>query len=687
MKIGRIGLKLKQKTITLSYKAAKEYFGSNNKTISLSLLIILLEKWAYGLIYRLLIPNPKKSQTKTPLSGTSKKHPLLNFDDIRPTESFFNSSIELNIAENPTVCILINAVNCPEKYLRNCLAAIGRKMALTTYEIIVLTDVIYSLPHRIKQVLFVNPYPINKLAEETQAPYVFFMNAYLQSVNDFLTPCLQITDNYSSLTSKIIYENSGLLKYAGGKMEKDSSLGFSGVYNNPNDFEFNYITSVDFAAETLFTKTENLNGVNLTIEPNSWTNTLIKLSLNIREKLDKPIYYHPLSCFISYQEEVPKIDIQAELPTLYSSINKSILVIDAVYPTPDKDSGSRRIFELMKIFSSLNLRIYFVAHEAVTTEKYYDALINLGVRVFKGAYYREKQFSKLGKYLSEIDFAWISRPDMNEIYGPYVKQRNNNIKWIYDTVDLHFIREQRAKEVNSNISLVIDKNIEKLKEKELKLANLADYTITVTDVEKDILTGYGIQKVYTVPNVHPVQHIPSESLSFNEREGIIFIGSYLHQPNIDAAFWLIKEIMPIVWQTLPNLKVFLLGSNPSNDIIDLASNSVIVPGYIEDVSPYFLNSRLFVAPLRFGAGMKGKIGQSLEFGLPVVSTHIGVEGMNLEDEDNCLIANDTALFAEKIIHLYSNSELWIKIHENSLKAIAQYSPASVTKQLKTIFAI
>ncbi len=142
--------------------------------------------------------------------------------------------------------------------------------------------------------------------------------------------------------------------------------------------------------------------------------------------------------------------------------------------------------------------------------------------------------------------------------------------------------------------------------------------------------------------------------------------------------------MPIVWQTHPYIKVFLLGSNPTEDILGLAANSVIVPGYIEDVAPFFLNSRIFVAPLRFGAGMKGKIGQSLEFGLPVVSTEIGVEGMYLNDGENCMVADDTAKFAAKIVRLYDNEALWQRIHENSLNAIAKYSPESVTQQLKDI---
>lgn len=674
MKIDRIRLKLKTKVVTLSYAAATVYFA-NQKTITFKLIIIILKKWTYALVYYILALGIAKSK-KSKLS--------LFLNDIKPSESFFNTIYKPTVSNNPTVCIIINAVNCPEKYLHNCLAGIDNKIRSISYELIVITNERYKLPHNIKQIL---PNAIDKdnLAKSMNAQYAFLISAYHQPLNDVLD-CLQFNGDFSALTSKIIFASNGLLKYAGARYENQKVI-LQGLYANPNDFEFNYITPVELATETLFFKTSDFfASENLVLETDNWAESLAKLSSNLCANLNKPVYYHPLLAFATYSDEVSEVALDQDPAYLTQQSklkNQAILVVDAVYPTPDKDSGSRRLFELIKIFKSLNLTIYFLAHEAVTTEKYYNDLVNLGVRVFKGRYHREKQFSKLAPYLPEINFAWISRPDMNEIYGGRIKQTNPHIKWIYDTVDLHFIREQRAKQISSSVSLVIDHNIDQLKEKELKLANLADYTITVTDVEKDILNQHGIANVYTIPNIHPLQNI-DKNLLFNEREGLLFIGSYLHQPNIDAAFWLIKEIMPLVWQIHPHIKVYLLGSNPTKDIISLASDNVMVPGYIKDVAPYFLNSRIFVAPLRFGAGMKGKIGQSLEFGLPVISTEIGVEGMYLSDDENCMVANDTAAFAEKIIQLYDNGVLWQKIHKNSLDAIAKYSPESVTNQLKDI---
>ena len=167
----------------------------------------------------------------------------------------------------------------------------------------------------------------------------------------------------------------------------------------------------------------------------------------------------------------------------------------------------------------------------------------------------------------------------------------------------------------------------------------------------------------------------------------MFIGSYEHKPNIDAVVWLVNEIMPLVWNKYPNVKLTLLGSKPTAEVLKLASDRVIIPGFIADVSTYFNKSKLFVAPLRYGAGMKGKIGQSLEYGLPIVSTNIGTEGMGLRNEFHVLEANEPNAFAEQIVKLYTSKELWTKLSKNSTDSLKNYTPEVVLNQIKEIFSI
>ncbi|MGL4759188.1 MAG: glycosyltransferase family 4 protein, partial [Patescibacteria group bacterium] len=201
----------------------------------------------------------------------------------------------------------------------------------------------------------------------------------------------------------------------------------------------------------------------------------------------------------------------------------------------------------------------------------------------------------------------------------------------------------------------------------------------VTPVEQEALQQQGIRQVEVIPNIH--EPYLGESPSFNQRQGILFIGGYKHVPNIDCVEWLCQEIMPIVWQSLPDLQVTLLGSHPTEAVKQLADERINVTGYIEDVTPYFLSHRVFVSPLRFGAGMKGKIGQSLEYGLPVVSTMVGAEGIGLTDECDVLIADEKQHFAEQIIRLHEDEQLWNCLASNTQKAIKPYTSEYVKSSI------
>jgi glycosyltransferase involved in cell wall biosynthesis len=143
--------------------------------------------------------------------------------------------------------------------------------------------------------------------------------------------------------------------------------------------------------------------------------------------------------------------------------------------------------------------------------------------------------------------------------------------------------------------------------------------------------------------------------------------------------------MPLVWEKIPEITVTLLGSNPTEEVIALKSDKVQVPGYISDVSPYFLNHRVFVSPLRYGAGMKGKIGQSLEYGLPIVSTDIGIEGMNLIPEKNILVANTAEEFATQTIRLYQDQVLWQTLAYSANESLSPLRPENIKKHLVEYF--
>lgn len=358
---------------------------------------------------------------------------------------------------------------------------------------------------------------------------------------------------------------------------------------------------------------------------------------------------------------------------------KTILVIDDNIPEYDKSSGSKRLFELLKIFKAIHLNVFFLADDGQAKAPYAEELDNLGVNLLNSFSTQKQAVKHLKGLLHAVDYAWISRPMLNVKYQK-ICQVNPKTKIIFDTVDLHYVRMIRQAENEKNEKLL--RKAKKFKRLELALAHKANATLTVTDTEKVLLEQEGLANVFVVPNVHEIQSYNNKP--FAERHGIVFIGGYKHQPNIDAVKWLIDEIMPNVWRSLGDVPVYLLGSYPPTEVCALASDKVQVPGFLENVDSYFLNARIFVAPLRYGAGMKGKIGQSLEFGLPIVSTSIGVEGMNLTHEEQALVADDTIEFTAKIIQLYQDEQLWHKIQKNAVKSIEQYTPTVVKAQIKDL---
>jgi glycosyltransferase involved in cell wall biosynthesis len=370
------------------------------------------------------------------------------------------------------------------------------------------------------------------------------------------------------------------------------------------------------------------------------------------------------------------IDVTVNLD-FFDPIKKTILIIDDNLPQHDKSSGSKRLFELIKIFKSSALNVIFMPNDGLKTEPYGQQLKQLKVDVLLYSPNRKAMLKNLKSLLKEIDYAWISRPILNKEFQKIIK-KSAKAKIIFDTVDLHYIRIERQAENENNKKLRI--KALKFKKLELDLAKKADATITITAIEQKLLENENINNVFTIPNIHELNPSPKE-ISFEQRNGLVFIGGYMHEPNVDAVKWLITEIMPTVWSKLPDVKVHLLGSYPTSDVLNLTNKLVFVPGYVEDVSNYFYTAKIFVAPLRYGAGMKGKIGQSLEFGLPVVTTNIGAEGMNLIDGENVSIADETQDFANKIINLYENPQLWHKMKANAEKSLANYAPIRVKEQL------
>lgn len=341
---------------------------------------------------------------------------------------------------------------------------------------------------------------------------------------------------------------------------------------------------------------------------------------------------------------------------------RKILVIDDYVPLYDRSAGGKRMYELLKLMRALDYHVLFVPDEGGAHQPYADALRDLGIDArYKPR--RRSRFAEVARLRDLADVAWVSRPALCSAYLATLRARRD-LPVIYDTVDLHYRR------VNSR----------SMRELELQLARACDRTVVTTLEEQAALAEYGITSTRVVPVVEPWQH--GGSTGYGQRRDLLFIGNYTHEPNVDAAVWFCQNVMPLIRQRSPGISLTLAGVDPTPRIRSLGAADITVTGYIPDLAPLHERHRVFVAPLRFGAGIKGKIVEALGRALPVVTTPAGAEGIGLTPGFDALVAQNAEDFAQSILRVYHDPELWLRLSQNAVVAARRFSPDAVMFALR-----
>lgn len=366
---------------------------------------------------------------------------------------------------------------------------------------------------------------------------------------------------------------------------------------------------------------------------------------------------------------------------LYDDSQKTILFASRDFPAHDKESGANRLKELILIYKELGYNCILFAPHIFEDDSYVKFYQQHHVMV----YVENNKYKNIYDFLSafkNVDYVWFNGPLALNLFYKKMKAILPSTRFIYDMVDIHFLRFKRAIELEpTRISL--KKNYKHFFRLETVVAPQLDYIIAISDKEKEIMSQYADKnKIITISNIHYPKIDISERKNFSDSKGITFIGS-IHEPNIDAVKFLYEKIMPIVWKTNPELEVSIIGNVSEKLDLKLYPKFKFL-GFVESIEEHFMNSKIMVAPLRFGAGVKGKIGQAFEYFFPVVTTDIGAEGMKLTDKKNVLIANDENSFAEAIIQLNTNEELWNTLSQNSVDSLRAFSPEEVKEKLKTL---
>jgi glycosyltransferase involved in cell wall biosynthesis len=361
-------------------------------------------------------------------------------------------------------------------------------------------------------------------------------------------------------------------------------------------------------------------------------------------------------------------------PESVAPVLMRVLIVYPTFPEPDTNSGSYRLFEIIQILCAEGSKITFLAQEA-NDPRYRQQLEQLGVEcVADDEEHLSASADHFRRFLQAraFDAAILVHFYMFTAYAGFVRAFLPTCRLILDTVDLHFVRLEREGSLSRDP--VLAKQAAETRRTELAAACQADQVWVVTEAERDMLIaalGSEGSPVHVVPNIHRIRE---PILDFHERNGIIFLGGYGHRPNVDAVQFFIEQVLPSVRSVLPEVRVTIAGSNPPEWFYESArvDPNIKVTGFVPDHRALLGYHRVGIAPLRYGAGMKGKIGEYLACGLPCVTTSIGAEGMALAHESQVLLAEDPAAFAEAIGRLYRDEALWQRCSQAGLRYIREH---------------
>lgn len=348
-----------------------------------------------------------------------------------------------------------------------------------------------------------------------------------------------------------------------------------------------------------------------------------------------------------------------------------LLIIGYVWPEPKTTGAGLRMMQLIRFFLNNGFQITFASASEKTI--YSEDLEALGVS--------ENQIklndSGFDVFLKEVnpDVVLFDRFYTEEQFGWRVAEICADAMRILDTEDLHFLRKSREQALKEGIETNL--LLSDIAKREVASVYRCDLSLIISETEIKILANqFKIDNSLLVylPFLLERTQLEKESiLGFKERSHFIFIGNYKHQPNVDAIIELKNKIWPLIFQQLPEAELHCFGAYAPEQIKQFhkPAERFFINGWTEDADDKIKNARVMLAPLRFGAGLKGKLIQSMQSGTPSVTTSVGTEGINSELPWNGFVEDNTEPFASKAVDLYSNQELWQQSQSNGFQILSR----------------
>ncbi|CAN5680649.1 hypothetical protein BH18ACI4_BH18ACI4_14590 [soil metagenome] len=541
----------------------------------------------------------------------------------------------------------------------------------------------------------------NQGAAVASGEYLLFLNNHTIVQPGWLGSLLDAMKNdatVGAVGSMFLYPD-GRIQEAGGIIWKTGEAYHYGWGELPTDRKYNFTREVDYcsAASLLVRKSlfDMLSGFDRRYAPAYYED--VDLCFGIRS-LGQKVIFQPRSRVIHYESVTAGRDpgqnsktfqlinrkkfaekwsnvldkqVEYNLALAPQAANRKrgpqIIVFDDRVPTPDRDAGSARIVNILKLLARIGKPVFipmkplleseqFLWREGIETANVFDY-----VRLVKNRSFR---------------VAILTRPEVATGLLRSIRRADRKTKIIFDMVDAHFVRLGREHEITGIQKLAVAAR--RSKARELALARASDQVWCASEADKKAVSvAVAEERLVVIPTIHALQDRGEQP---EEREGLLFIGHLSHRPNSDAVNYFMREIHPLIKQRLPSVPFYVVGSGAPPEIEAYDSVTVKVMGYVPDINPLLKSVRVFVAPLRFGAGVNGKIGEALSYGVPVVTTSIGAEGIGLTSGENAMIANDPEEFADSVIRLYRDEDLWRRLSESGYNHIENHFTPQIVGQ-------
>jgi glycosyltransferase involved in cell wall biosynthesis len=359
-----------------------------------------------------------------------------------------------------------------------------------------------------------------------------------------------------------------------------------------------------------------------------------------------------------------------------------ILAIAERCPMPDRSSGDLRFYELLRCLArehEVALCAYRTSHWLSHVDSHpYRAALEASTITVRGRNPIEAITSQaLDAIIFEFYFAGESYLDVARFWQP-------NARLLVDSVDVHFHRLLAKAHVTRSMDDYT--SAQEMKRRELAVYRKADVVIAVSDEDRSILRREaGNLPVEVIPNIHVVPPLAKFKQSISK--SLLFIGNFRHDPNVDAMLYFCREVLPLIKRDVPDVRLTIVGDSAPEEVKALGSETIRVLGFVPDTAALLEASEISIAPLRYGGGMKGKIGEAMAHGLPVVTTSVGTEGFGLTPGQNILVGDNAVDFARNVVQLLSDRALYERLRKAAWTFVNErYSVSAVAERIRALFS-